>query len=376
MRSRSSSQFKVGSEARVYAQKKGVDLPILILVFIISLFGLLMVYDASVAVAYAEFGDPYYFIRQQTIWVLLGSIGLFVASRIDYHFWRKLAFPILAISVVLLLAVFLPGLGVSAGGAHRWLRVSQLTVQPAEVVKLASIVFFATIFQKKVRTKPFLIVVGIVSVVVGLLQRDLGSTIVYSLIAFGMYFIAGGAIRYFFLLGILGIFSLIGFILTSPYRIKRVLAFIDPFADTQGFTYHISQVLIALGSGGLLGVGIGQSRQKYSFIPEVTTDSIFSIIGEEFGFIGAAAVIVIFAVLINRGLRIADLAPDQFGRLLSFGLSIWLGSQVVVNLASMVSLIPLTGVPLPFISYGGSACFLNLVAIGILLNVSRQVSIK
>lgn len=331
-----------------------------------------MVYDASTAEALNEFGDSLHFIKQQVVWVGLGLIGLTFFSFFKYQYLQKFALPAFFGSVILLLLVFIPGLGVQAGGAHRWLNVGPITVQPAEVIKLATIIFLATLFQNGVRTGAFLISVGVISVVVGLLQRDLGTAIIFNLIAFSMYFLANGPIFYFIPLLVMGFIGAVGFVATSPYRIRRILAFLDPFADPQGYSYHISQVLIALGSGGLFGLGIGQSRQKYSFIPEVTTDSIFSVIGEEFGFFGSIILIMVFGTLIIRGLRIAERAPDRFGRLLASGLTLWIGSQAVINLAAMVSLIPLTGVPLPLISYGGSAILANLAAIGILLNISKQ----
>ena len=361
-------------EQQIFNQRPKFDLPLLGVVIFLTLFGLLMVYDASLSEAFNDFGDAHYFIKQQIIWVGLGLVGLVFFSFFKYQYLQKVALPFFLVSVLLLLLVFIPGLGVSAGGAHRWLKIESITVQPAEVVKFATIIFLATLFKTQVRTKLFLLIVVVVSVLVGLLQKDLGSAIVFNLIAFGMYFLANGPILYFIPLLVLGVLGVIGFIVTSTYRVKRVLAFLDPFSDPQGYSYHISQVLIALGSGGFFGLGIGQSRQKYSFIPEVTTDSIFSVVGEEFGFLGGIILISLFAFLLIKGLNIAERAPDVFGKLLASGLTLWLGSQAVVNLAAIVSLIPLTGVPLPFISYGGSAILANLAAIGILLNISKQSS--
>lgn len=331
-----------------------------------------MVYDASVASAAQALNDRYYFIRQQSLWFALGFIGLGFFAFFDYHRLAKLALPSFIASIGLLFLVFVPGFGISAYGAHRWLSLPGFTVQPAELVKLTSILFLATLFQKGARTTPFLIIVGLISFVLAMLQRDLGSTVIFVLISAGIYFIAGAPLKYFLSLVPIVLVGLLGFILTSGYRRQRVLAFLDPFSDLKGFTYHISQILIALGSGGLFGLGVGQSRQKFSFIPEITTDSIFAIIGEEFGFVGAVTLIILLGIIIFRGLTIAVSADDQFGKLLAAGLTIWLGAQSVVNLAAMVALIPLTGVPLPFVSYGGSAILANLVAVGILLNISRN----
>jgi len=206
----------------------------------------------------------------------------------------------------------------------------------------------------------------------GLLQRDLGSTIVFVVTAAIIYLASGGAI-WKILIGLpIGLVAVLALVVTSEYRRKRVLAFLDPFSDPQGFTYHISQVLIALGSGGISGLGLGQSRQKFEYIPEVTTDSIFAIVGEELGFLGGVILILLFGFLIVRGFQIAENCQDRFGRILAVGLTSWLGVQAIVNLSAMVALIPLTGVPLPFISYGGSALVANLAAVGILLNISRR----
>jgi len=369
-----SSRHQPAFSHRTFVQKHQIDFGLFVVVLLLSIFGLLMVFDSSQFEAFQEFGDKYYFVKQQLVWFGLGFIGLGFFNFFDYHRLQKIAYPIFFISIILLFLVFIPGLGISAGGAHRWLRVLGLTIQPAEIIKLSAIIFFATLFQKKVYSLPFILTLGFVNMIVGILQKDLGSAIVFSLISFGMYFVAGA--NFLHLLGLLfaGALGFVGFIISSAYRRQRVLAFLDPFTDPQGFSYHISQVLIALGSGGLFGLGIGQSRQKFAYIPEVTTDSIFSIVGEELGFVGGVLLISLMCFLVLRALKVAQLAPDAFGRLLAAGLAVWLGSQAVVNLGAMVSLIPLTGVPLPFISYGGSALLANLVAVGILLNISKQSS--
>lgn len=353
-------------------QNKKIDIILLITVVLLCLLGLLAVFDASQFQAFQEFGDKMYFIRQQSISAVIGFMCLIFFVFFDYHRLEKIALPFLLISILLLVLVFIPGFGVLAGGAHRWLKFGNFTIQPAEIIKLASIIYFASVFQKKVQAKIFIAVLGVVAVIIGVFQKDLGSAVVYSLIAFSLYFISGAPISHFLGLISIGISGAIIFILTAPYRVKRVLAFLDPFSDTQGFTYHISQVLIAIGSGGFMGLGIGQSRQKFSYIPEVTTDSIFGVIGEEFGFIGCVLLISIISLLIYRGFKIAENASDKFGRFLGIGLVVWLGAQTIVNLAAMVSLLPLTGVPLPFISYGGSALIANIATVGILLNISRQ----
>jgi cell division protein FtsW len=352
--------------------KSRLDYVMLVFIALLTLFGLLMVYDASIVQAFQNFGDKNYFIKQQAIWVILGFISLGFFMILDYHILERLSLIAFLGSCFLLLLVFVPGLGVNAYGAHRWLSLGGFTIQPAEIIKMTTIIFFATLFQKHPRITPFLTIVGVITIIIGLFQKDLGSAIIYVLISAGIFFAAGGPMYLFAATLPVGVMGALLFILTSNYRKQRVLAFLDPFADTQGFTYHISQVLIALGSGGIFGVGVGQSRQKFAYIPEVTTDSIFSIIGEEFGFVGSVILISLFGFFIVRGFKIAESAPDGFGKLLASGIVIWIGAQACVNLAAMVSLIPLTGVPLPFISYGGSALLCNLAAVGILLNISRQ----
>lgn len=349
-----------------------IDLVFLGAVILLSLLGLLMVYDASQFEAFRDLGDKYYFIKQQVLWFVLGFTSLIFFSLFDYHILKKFTTPFFLVSLLLLVLVFVPGLGVSAGGAHRWLKIGFINIQPAEIVKLSTIIFFATLFEKRIKTFAFLTLTAFIVTVIGVFQKDLGSAIVFGATAFAMYFFVGAPLKYILVTGIAGLVGFLGFIVSSAYRRQRVLAFLDPFADPQGFSYHISQVLIALGSGGVFGLGIGQSRQKFAYIPEVTTDSIFSVIGEEFGFLGGAILISLLILLVIRGFKITERAPDNFGKFLAGGLVVWLGTQAALNLAAMVSLVPLTGVPLPFISYGGSALLANLTAVGILLNISRQ----
>lgn len=361
---------------QVFAQSGKGDLLTLGVVILLTLFGLLMVYDASQFEAFREYGNKYYFFRSQLVWVALGFLSLSFFSFFDYHRLAKIALPLFVFSFFLLLIVFVPGLGISAGGAHRWLRIFGFTIQPAEIIKLAAVIFLAVSFKTRVKSLMFLILLGAIGLIIGLLQKDLGSAVVFSMVAFGIYFLANAPLVHFIGLFLAGGVGFVVFTLIAPYRKQRVMAFLDPFADPQGFSYHISQVLIALGSGGWLGLGVGQSRQKYSFIPEVTTDSIFSVVGEEFGFLGSLVLISLIGFLVWRGFKIAEKATDNFGMLLASGITLWIGVQAVVNLASMVSLTPLTGVPLPFISYGGSALLANLTAVGILINISRQANQK
>lgn len=356
------------------SQRQQIDFPLLLTVGFLVIFGLLMVYDASVVQGLKDFKDSYYYIKQQLIWVLVGIFSMFFFARFNYKKFKSLSIPLLVFSILLLLAVFIPGLGVAGGGAHRWLKFGPLTLQPAEIIKLTGVIFLAAVFEKKARIIPFLILVVGVTLITAVLQKDLGSTLVFVTTAAFLYFASGGSIWHFIIVIPMGLIALLLLIFTSPYRSKRILAFLDPFSDPQGFTYHISQVLIALGSGGMFGLGLGHSRQKFEYIPEVSTDSIFGIIGEELGFVGGVLVIVLFAIVMLRGLKIAQNCHDNFGKILALGLTSWLGIQVSLNLSAMTALLPLTGVPLPFISYGGSALVANLTAIGILLNISKQTT--
>lgn len=335
-------------------------------------FGLLMVYDASSVQALKDFKDSYYYIRQQLIWVGLGISSMFFFAYFPYQKLKKLALPFLLAAFALLASVLIPGLGVAGGGAHRWLKLGPVTLQPVEIIKLATVIFLAAALEKRARFLPFAALLVVGSAVMAVLQKDLGSTLVFASISVVMYFASGATLWHLGVALPAALMAVAALILTSAYRSKRVLAFLDPFSDPQGYTYHISQVLIALGSGGFFGLGLGQSRQKFEYIPEVSTDSIFGIIGEELGFLGGVFLICLLLLLIWRGFLIAKRSSDNFGKMLAVGLTSWLGIQAAINLSSMVALLPLTGVPLPFISYGGSALVVNLTAVGILLNISKS----
>lgn len=361
-------------KSRLKPQKAHLDFTLLAITLILVVFGLLLVYDVSAIQGLKDFKDSYYYIRQQLLWVVFGMISLVFFSYFDYRRFNKLAVPLLLFSILLLLAVFIPGLGSAGGGAHRWFKIGQLTVQPAEIIKLTGVIFLASVFTKKIRALPVLGLVFTVTLITAIFQKDLGTAFVFVATSVLLYFASGGPLWQLLVSLPVGSVALVILIFTSGYRSKRILAFLDPFSDPQGFTYHILQVLIALGSGGLFGLGLGNSRQKFAYIPEVSTDSIFAIIGEELGFLGAFLVMMFFLSIILRGLRISGKCEDKFGKILALGLTCWLGIQVCINLASMTALLPLTGVPLPFISYGGSALVVNLTAVGILLNISKQSS--
>lgn len=349
------------------------DFTLLVGVAILTIVGLLMIYDASSYVAFRDFGDKYRYIKDQIYWVFIGFGALFAASVFNYHKYYNLALPILLGAILLLFLVFVPGIGFEALGARRWISLGFFVLQPAELVKLALTIYLAAWFstREKGRFIAFLLLIGLVILLV-LLQPDMGTAVVILGEALILYFLSGGSILH--ILGLIPLIGLggLGLILLEPYRAARLTTFLNPNQNLETASYHLRQILIALGSGGLLGVGIGNSLQKYAYLPEATTDSIFAIAAEEIGFVGVVGLILVMLFIIYRGFYIALHAKDNFGRLLAGGITSFIAIQIIVNLGAQTALIPLTGVPLPFISYGGSALTVNLISIGILLNISRQ----
>lgn len=339
------------------------------------LFGLLMIYNASPVTSLRDFGDPLYLIRLQAIWVVVALIAGFITFKIPYSFWQRIAPILMLVAFILLLSVFIPGFGAKIYGAQRWLRIGSINLQPAEFAKLAYILYLAAFFSKKVKLTPFLLTTSVLAGVV-LAQRDMGTTLLLLTIGLTLYFVAGGAIWHFVVLAPVILSAAAIFVLAFPYRRARFLSFLNPGLDTEGISYHINQVLIALGAGGLFGVGLGESRQKYGYIPEVTTDSIFAVIGNELGFIGSIIIIAIFLLIIYRGFKIASGAPDKFSFLAASGITTWIGVQALVNIAGLSATLPLVGIPLPFISYGGSSLVASLLAVSILLNISRYTQFQ
>lgn len=354
-------------------QEKRQDFLWLLAVFFLCAFGLLMVYDASSVSAETTFGDKYYFLKEQAKWLALGIGGFFLASVFDYRQLYKLS-PILILGTIFLLgAVFFPGLGVKAYGASRWLDLRLFILQPAELAKLSLVIYLSAWFSQKEKGRfwAFSLLCGLVLGLI-IIQPDMGTAVVLAATSLILYFLSGAPFSHFLFL--IPPLLIVGFALIkiAPYRFQRWVTFLNPQTDPLGVSYQLRQILIALGSGGLFGLGLGQSRQKYEYLPEAMTDSIFAVIGEELGFIGAGVLILIFLFIFWQGFKISQKAPDNFGKLLAAGITSWLGVQTLVNLSSMVALIPLTGVPLPFISYGGSSLVMALLGIGILYNISRQ----
>jgi cell division protein FtsW len=356
-------------------QHQSLDNKLLILTIVLTVLGLIAVADASAPQALNIYGDKYYFVKEQLKWGVIGFIILAVTSRLKYTFWRKLATPLFFGSLILLVLVLIPGLSYSALGARRWFSLGEVNFQPSEIVKLALTIYFAKLAESGKKSLAYFLPLAAISGLI-MLEPDLGTTIVLCLIGFTQIFAAGIPILHLAGAGGIGILGTVALVLTSSYRKARFLTFLSQSADPLGRDYHIRQILLALGSGSFFGVGLGQGRQKYLFLPEATTDSIFAIIAEEIGFIGCFALLALFAYFIYRGLAIAKNAPDKFSQVLAVGLTAWVGGQIFLNLASMVALVPLTGIPLPFFSYGGSSLVMILTACGILLSISRYSHAK
>lgn len=352
---------------------KNIDVILLVSVVALTLFGLFMIHNASSIIALSDFGDKYYYVKEQSVWVILGFIAMFIASIFPYKKLYNFAIPLLLAAIALLILVFIPGIGIHALGANRWINLHFFVLQPAEFVKLALAIYLAAWFshREKGRLHSFILLLGTVWLLI-MLQPDMGTASIIAFEALVIYFLSGGEVRHFLMLipaaGLLGALM----IFLAPYRLARLTSFLNAGGDLENTSYHVKQILIALGSGGVLGLGIGNSLQKYAYLPENTTDSIFAIIAEELGFAGACLVILLLATVVWRGLVIASSAPDNFGKLLAGGITAFIGIQMIINLAAMTALLPLTGVPLPFISYGGSALIVDLTAMGILLNISRS----
>lgn len=352
---------------------KKLDAYLLFSVILLTFFGLFMIYDVSSYVAFRDFSDKYHYVKDQFLWVILGFGALAFFTFFDYHKLYFLALPILCVALALLILVLVPGVGINLLGAKRWINAGFFVLQPAEFVKLALAIYLAAWFsnKEKRRLTAFLLLLGLVLGLI-MLEPDMGTTAVILSEALAIYFLSGANLLHFSLL--LPILAFLGFIFIklSPYRLKRLESFVNTSQSVEESSYHVKQILIALGSGGITGVGIGNSLQKYAYLPESTTDSIFAIIAEELGFIGATCLILFFVFIVARCFYITVNAKDNFGKLLAAGITTFLAMQSVINLAAQTALVPLTGIPLPFISYGGSALIVDLCAVGILLNISKQ----
>lgn len=356
-----------------------VDSLVLLVVLALVIIGLIALASASAVIGYQQYGDSAYFLKRQFLSVLIGVLLFAVTYRIDYRLWRKFAFPFLIVSIVVLVAVFIPGIGLKLLGAQRWITIGPLTFQPAEVVKLTFLVYLARWLENRGRVIhdraygfwPFLMLVGAIVVLI-MKQPDVGTMAIIGIIALSSYWVAGAPFKDIALI-LLVAAGFVSFVIqTASYRVDRFLVFLNPQLDPQGIGYHINQALLAIGSGGLFGLGLGHSRQKFNYLPEAQGDSIFAVIAEELGFFIVLVLLALFATFMVRGYRIARRAPDDFGKVLAAGITTWLGFQALINIAALSGIIPLTGIPLPFISYGGTAIMSSFAAVGILVNISRS----
>jgi len=353
------------------------DYIILACVAFLILFGFVMLSSASANLGQSKLGDNYFYLRHQFIYgFLIGLVIFFVTSKIYYGVYEKLALPFLILSIILLLLIFSP-LGIRAGGALRWLTFGPFTVQPSELLKIASIIYFAAWLsgdndRQKTLLKGFLPFIAVLAGIGAILLKQ-SSTSTFAIImatACVVYFASGARLSYLLGAFAVGILGLLIVIFLTPYRLNRITTYLNPGANQEGASYHINQALIAIGSGGLTGVGFGQSTTKISYLPEPIGDSIFAVIAEELGFIGATTVIILFAVLVIRILMLALRTEHKFGRLILVGFGSLIGMQAFINIAAISGLIPLTGMPLPFISYGSSALVSLMAGIGIVANIS------
>lgn len=344
--------------------------------------GVVMVFSSSYVWAEYKYDDMFYYLKRQLLFAGAGVAAMYFTMRIPYGTWRKYAKIILILCFLLLLLVLVPGIGMKRGGAQSWIGVGAFSIQPSEFMKLGLIIFLSATLAVKQKyitsfTKGFLPLLLLIFTAFGIimLQPDLGTGIVLVMTCMAMLFTAGARIKHFALLAILGIAGFVLLIASAPYRISRITAFLNPWEDPLGDGFQIIQSLYAIGPGHLLGMGLGNSLQKYFYLPEPQTDFIFSILGEELGFIGGTVVILLFVLLFWRGIKVALEAADEFGRFLALGIVSMLCIQAMINISVVIGLIPVTGITLPFLSYGGSSLTLTLCSAGILLNISRSTKL-
>ena len=379
---------------QLFAEQKyyhSSDTHLLIVILVLIVGGLVFLSSATSVIAYSKFENAYYYFEHQLLGLVVGLFAFWFFSKIDYHIWKKYAFGFLICSIILLLLVFVPGLSESHGKARSWINVFGQSLQPSELVKLSLLLYFAAWLEAKKEdlhktgkgTGTFVFVMGIVGGLM-LLQPDLGTLSIITLTSLIVFFVGGGKIKHIlviFLVGAIGLSSLIFFKSYSAskqvnasqknYILDRFKCVID-LEKNKDVCYQINQSLIAVGSGGIFGRGLGDSRQKYMYLPEVSGDSIFAIISEETGLVFGALLVFAYIFLFYRGFLVAKYAPDNYGRNIAVGISSWITIQAFINIAGIINLIPMTGVPLPFVSYGGSSLLTNFIAIGLVISISSR----
>ena len=355
------------------------DVWLFALVVVLVSVGVVMVYSASAIVAADRFHDPFFFLKKQLFWAVAGFGGLWVAMRLDYRRLEPLVVPLLVLSIALLVLVLVPAFGQAINGTRRWFRIGPVSFQPVELAKFALVLHLASFLtrrQEAIRTfshglMPLLTVAGIMAGLT-ILQPDLGNSLALVILTLAVAYLAGARPAHMLAIGAAALPVVAILIAMKPYRWRRMVAFMNPWDDPQGSGFQIIQSFLALGSGGWFGLGLGESKQKLFYLPEPYTDFIFAIIGEELGLVGALVVVALFALLIWRGLRVGLRAPDTFGSYLALGLTIMLATQTLVNLGVVTGALPTKGLPLPFVSFGGSALLMTMFSAGVLLNISQH----
>jgi cell division protein FtsW len=363
------------------AQARTVSRSVVLLLVPVSLLvviGLGAILSASSVIGLREAGDSLYFFKRQIVWLVVGLVGMVTAAFVPLRWWRKLSFPLFAVTVALLLAVM--AFGTRANGATRWLVAGPISIQPSELAKLSTVLFLATVISRReyqvVRLRDFFIPVagsvGVVAILV-MLQPDLGTTLLVLTGSFAVLMASAIPLRFVLGTALATAGGSLALAASSPYRWARVTAFLDLQSDPLGSSYQAVQALVALGTGGLWGVGLGASRARWSFLPNAHTDFVFAILGEETGLAGSLAVVALFSAMTVAGFLIARRATDRFGRLVAVGITTWLAAQAIVNIGGVVGILPITGVPLPFVSFGGTALVVSLIGVGVLVSVARDV---
>ena len=366
------------AKARAERSARRIQITLIASVVSLTALGLVMVLSASSVSAFAEYGSSFLFFKRQLLYAAIGVAAAAVTARVAYRVWQKAWVPLFGLTLLLLVLVLSPATGTVAGGSARWIELGFLSVQPSELAKLVVVAATASILARRMRylhdpvvwILPLAPVVGVVSALI-LMQPDLGTAMVIMISVFVLLFVAGVRLRLLAVSGLLGAAAGMLLVAGEEYRRVRFLSFLNPWADPQNTGYQILQSLIALGSGHVYGVGLGASRQKWLYVPNAHTDFIFSIMGEELGLIGELVVLALFGAFVYAGIRIALMAPDAFGRLLAAGITAWLGLQALINLGAVTGVLPITGVPLPFMSFGGSSLVVSLAAVGVLLSIAR-----
>jgi len=357
--------------------KQMPDFMLFVVTLLLLAIGIIMVFSASYVVAKTRYADGFYFLKRQLLWALIGVVGMTTVMKIKYTKFKKWATPLFGLAVFLLILVLIPGVGISVKGSTRWLGIGNLSFQPSEVAKLALVIFLAKNLSdqgEQIRNffrgfLPQLLLVGVVCGLI-LVQPDLGTAVTIAGTSYLIFLVAGSRSSHLVGLALLGI-ALVGLaIYVAPYRMERFTAFLDPWADPLGSGFQTIQSLYAVGSGRLFGMGLGQGKQKFLYLPEQHTDFIYAVLSEELGFLGSSFVLILFFIFIWRGLKIAAKAPDVFGALLAVGITVMIALQALINIGVVTGCLPVTGITLPLVSFGGSSLTLTLLGIGILLNIS------